>query len=218
LHHSIAQAERGGETVIAINPEGGAEERHRTNLFIAATLYTDGAGSVPVKVRNLSPGGAMIEGTQMPTSGAPIRLERGPLAVAGAVVWSAHRRCGLAFAHSVSVKEWMSPPQSPALRQRQAAEAAEQLLGTAFPVSPSPSAEALSADLQQAARLVEQLGDVLAADPDLLGRHQAELQSVDIVLQMLDAAAGLLQDRPGSERRMANLRRTAAEALRSPAG
>jgi hypothetical protein len=82
----------------------------RTNLFLAATLWGSDASPFPVRVRNLSPAGAMVEAAALPARGTLIRLLRGRLAIGGEVVWTAERRCGLAFAGSVSVRDWMSPP------------------------------------------------------------------------------------------------------------
>ena len=47
----------------------------RTNMFVMATIYAD-TGSAPVKVRNLSSTGALIEGEVLPPLGATVRLRR----------------------------------------------------------------------------------------------------------------------------------------------
>ena len=57
-------------------PEDRRDER--THLFVIGTLYF-GRSSAPVRVRNLSATGALIEGTSLPHVGTEIILRRGDL-------------------------------------------------------------------------------------------------------------------------------------------
>jgi hypothetical protein len=195
-----------------------ARDISRTNLFLAATLYPAGEGALPVKVRNLSPTGAMVEAATLPANGAAVRLRRGALHIAGGVVWSAGKRCGLAFRGTISVKDWMSPPAN-GDQQRVDAAVARLRSGSVPAVRDvvAPPSFSIAAELALVARLVDQLGDALAADDAVLQRHGVQLQSIDIVLQLLDATAGALAERPGCSRRLADLRASAEQALRSNA-
>jgi hypothetical protein len=87
---------------------------------------------------------------------------------------------------------------------------------------PAPTAHPADVDLARklelTARLVEQLGDTLSADPDMLLRHSLALQNVDIVLQLLAAAEGMLSKRPGSAARLAQLQASAEQALAARLG
>lgn len=78
----------------------------RSNVFLMAVLYS-GAGSTPVRVRNLSVGGALLEGARLPVEGAAAELRRGSLNAAGEVAWSQGGFCGLQFAGAVEVDEWI---------------------------------------------------------------------------------------------------------------
>ena len=188
----------------------------RTNLFLAATLFAGETGAVPVKVRNLSPGGALIEAATLPSSGSAIRLARGALGVTGAVAWAAGNRCGLSFDGAISVKDWMSPPVNGAQQRIDRAVSQLRSSGTTQLVSRrAGGCVTVTDEFQIMAQLMEQLGEALSADGELLVLHHVQLQKIDIVTQMLEATGGALAERPGSARRLADLRASAEQALRS---
>ena len=205
--------------MVAVQAGRAVEARNRTNLFIAATLFTGGGSGLPVRIRNLSPGGAMVEAPVLPGSGATIRLARGALHIGGAVVWVGDKRCGLAFEGSVAVKEWMSAPAN--REQQRVDEALWRVRSGSASLAESPAAAPTRlspADLAIVAELIQQLGTSLAADEDMLNRHTLQLQKIDIAVQMLGVAGDALQDGPDSARRLRDLRASAEQALRSPAG
>ncbi|MFL9842041.1 PilZ domain-containing protein [Sphingomonas sp. ST-64] len=83
----------------AHNSEDPASQRTaaRDSLFLAATLRIDGT-DVPVRVRNLSPGGLMAEYAARVTNGTPVEINvRGIGWTPGRIAWSAEGRIGVAF-------------------------------------------------------------------------------------------------------------------------
>src|SRR5437868_9655101 len=82
----------------------------RSNIFVIATLYASG-GSTPVRIRNISRMGALIEAAALPPCGEAVRLSRGSLSVAGQVVWAAGPRAGLHFTSHVAVADWLPSGQ-----------------------------------------------------------------------------------------------------------
>lgn len=78
----------------------------RSNVFLMAMLDV-GSGTYPVRVRNLSLHGALLEGAQLPREGTAVRLMRGSLCAAGDVAWQSDRHCGIRFNRSVNVNEWV---------------------------------------------------------------------------------------------------------------
>jgi len=54
----------------------------RSNIFVMATIYAPG-GSTPVRVRNMSRTGALVEAPVLPAAGSRVRLSRGSLTVVG---------------------------------------------------------------------------------------------------------------------------------------
>lgn len=68
----------------------------RAPVLLAATVEVSGA-RVPVKLRNLSEEGALIEGEQLPLEGATTFFERNDLRLRSRVVWVHGRYAGVAF-------------------------------------------------------------------------------------------------------------------------
>lgn len=87
-----------------IDPDSRASER--SNVFLSATLYSD-TGSFPVRIRNISPGGALLDGTNLPAIGSSIRLARAHLTAEGEIAWQSHDFRGLRFRSTVDVQEWV---------------------------------------------------------------------------------------------------------------
>jgi hypothetical protein len=63
--------------------------------------------SVPVRVRNLSAHGALLEGVDLPQEDVAIWLRRGSLCASGDVAWGDVRHCGIRFATAINVDEWV---------------------------------------------------------------------------------------------------------------
>jgi hypothetical protein len=68
----------------------------RSNVLMAAALELSGA-SLPVKLRNLSADGALVEGDNLPVEGTELVFKRQELSHAAKVVWVGGGRCGLSF-------------------------------------------------------------------------------------------------------------------------
>lgn len=91
----------------------GSESDNRTegrsNVFLTAALET-GAGSTPVRIRNLSSVGALVDGAVFPPAGAKVRLFRGPLKADGEIVWQEKTNCGIRFDQAINVVDWVQRP------------------------------------------------------------------------------------------------------------
>ena len=68
----------------------------RSNVFLAASIEVSGS-TLPVKLRNLSSQGALIEGDGLPVEGTEILFRRKNLSVKGRVAWVANDQAGVAF-------------------------------------------------------------------------------------------------------------------------
>ena len=68
----------------------------RSNVLLAASIEASGA-VVPVKLRNLSTEGALIEGDELPVEGSEVLFRRNDLALNGVVVWIDGKQAGVAF-------------------------------------------------------------------------------------------------------------------------
>lgn len=159
-----------------------------------ATVYS-AAGSTAVKVRDLSPNGALIEGNSIPAPPTTVRLCRGSLEIAGELVWCSAGRAGIKFNSAILVLDWLPRALAKSHQQRtdEAVQAAK-LARQAHPISPAnPDVrrfDRMSAcDLRELKDALESLAEDLAADPAIIERHLAKLQTLDLVVQALCSVA-----------------------------
>jgi len=68
----------------------------RSNVLMSASLELSGT-SLPVKLRNLSADGALVEADTLPVEGAAILFRKGDLSVRGRVAWAKTRHAGISF-------------------------------------------------------------------------------------------------------------------------
>jgi hypothetical protein len=196
-----------------IEPEKGPEDRAspRTNLLLAATAEVGGR-SLPVRIRNLSETGALLEGAGLPDAGMKLVVARGDLHVSAVVAWSVGGRRGVKFDGPTPVHEWTGgtkpkPLECTGLRDqrrvdalqaeaRTDAESGRALRASAPPAAASTLGTDLDArlahELGYVQRLLENLGDELIADLFLVQRHSQSLQSLDLVGQILGHVAAIL--------------------------
>lgn len=198
--------------------EEESRERPRTTLFLAAVLRFP-SGQIPVRIRNMSQSGAMVEAPALPLPGTPIELERGRLRVRGTMAWSVAGRGGLALQAAINVREWMAPIGSPGQ------QTVDQVVRAvrrgdpppSWPSAPPPPAarsSSLAGDLRLAIGLLEQLGDALALDPATVEQFGRELQNLDLCQQLLEALASVDEGKPPHGARLEDLRSTVRSALR----
>lgn len=187
-------------------------------MFLAAVLRA-GTEQAPVKVRNMSPKGAMVDTPLMAPPGTEVDLMRGALVVRGTVIWSSANRCGLRFLSEVSVKDWLAAPNQAqqqrvdeivALVKAGAIADHDGLAGLTDAPHEVRSQEQLVDDLGAVVRLMQDLEDELAGCDETVERHGVKLQNLDIAMQMLRAVAGELT--PGDIGQAANIGRL--ESLR----
>ena len=204
-------------------PQSGAEHRasHRTNLMLAATLVA-GSSVVPVRIRNLSVTGALLEGERLPPQGAAMVLKRGDLEIAAVVAWSGGNKCGVKFDTPTPVADWTGgkprPLECTGGRDQRRVDAiqAEARGGSPTPASTyRPAADhgearvgnldaRLADELAYVQRLLESLGDEFIGEPAVVQRHHRALQGLDIASQILAHIASVIvaEDREGAVERI----------------
>ena len=102
----------------------------RTHLFVAATLYADGA-SGPVHIRDMSLNGGHIEGALLPEVGTWVVLKRGSLEASGRIAWKDGKKGGIAFSGAIEVSDWMAKVREPQAKVDQMVRALKANRGTA---------------------------------------------------------------------------------------
>lgn len=174
-------------------PITGSEQRleRRSNMFVVAALHwpkaageTAAAAPVPVRIRNLSPNGALIEGARLPDVGTSVRLTRGHHSVAGELRWRGETHAGLQFSTPVKVADWLPASARSAGQQRVDQIVFEtKAAGAATGITPAgPGAP----DYAAIARALIAAGDELVGVPGLAESHPDALQAIDIAAQALN--------------------------------
>jgi hypothetical protein len=175
----------------------------RTHMFVVATLYV-GSASAPVRVRNLSPTGALIEAVGLPPAGSAVVLRRGPLESAGVVAWSGAGRAGLSFGSPVFVSEWL--PTKGNMRQAEVDRIAFGINQGACPAELAPakasagiasvpvalSPAAAIADLGALRTELLLLGEQLARDANVIAGHP-QIQLLDAAGQRIEKIIAVLR-------------------------
>lgn len=161
--------------------------RERTHLFLVATLSCDGACN-PVRVRNLSATGALVEGASLPPEGSDIALRRGALEAAGNIIWLEPGKAGLRFTGLVDVQAWLPFKESRLPTEVDPIAFGRKHAGYPKNATAAPAVEkaamtvpAAVAELLALRADLERLGGKLAADAMVLARHPE--------VKFLDAAA-----------------------------
>src|SRR5947209_7620163 len=78
----------------------------RSNVFLGAVLETE-AGRFPVRIRNISANGALVDASSLPSPGSRVRLLRGHLSVSCDIAWETPGHAGIRFRHAVNVEDWV---------------------------------------------------------------------------------------------------------------
>ena len=108
----------------------------------------------------------------------------------GEIVWCRGERAGVRFESSVSVTEWL-PGRSAIPPQQRVDEMVQRIKasGTGTSVSAATltlqSSEVSAAELTQMRIAIESLAEDLSADPQVVKRHMAKLQTLDLTAQIL---------------------------------
>ena len=76
-------------------------KNRRSNVLMSASLELSGT-SVAVKLRTLSPEGALVEGDRLPVEGASVLFRKGDLSMPGRVAWVNDRQAGVNFAQKLN--------------------------------------------------------------------------------------------------------------------
>jgi hypothetical protein len=213
-------------------PEGGpigagaAQPRAtRKNLMLAASIESAGTRA-PVRIRNLSETGAMLDGAALPAPGAALILVRADIQVPASVVWCEGGRCGIRFDNvAATVDEWITGKRTAVFQGQQGqarVDAIQNVVrsGAALPseagmprgmaVSPAELERRIAEEIIYVRRLIDTLGEELVEDPVMLQRHSRVLQNLDRASQVLDHLGSVL----GADDRVAAAKAVVMQDLR----
>jgi hypothetical protein len=170
-------------------PIGRANER--SNVFLTATLHF-GAQSFAVRIRNLSAGGALLDGSKLPGEGAKVHLRRAHLAAAAEIVWQMQELRGLRFSAEIDVHEWMRQREHVGQQRvdrvvdalRRTGVQTESMQGLAEDTPPH-------ADLESLCIALAQISERLANSPaltDAIAEEVLRLEAIILSLRQLTAS------------------------------
>jgi hypothetical protein len=91
---------------------------HRAPVLLGATIEVAGT-PVPVKLRNLSEDGVLIEGDRLPPEGSTCFFERKELRLKSRIVWVHGRYAGVAFARQLKSEEVLRHVPQPRAKVQQ---------------------------------------------------------------------------------------------------
>jgi len=179
---------------ISSEPEPPANLRGvpRTSLFVAATIIVDDQVD-PVRVRNMSPGGALLEGAVLPKPGNSFELVRAHLHVSARSMWVCGNQCGVSFGEAVDVAEWMTP-NAPTQQQRidalfhQARCNVETARKDRY-FTGDHEAGFAGDPVQTAVQLLDAMEEVLVLDPHMQMNHSDQMRALKKVLKLLRSPA-----------------------------
>lgn len=171
-----------GETRLA--DVSNNRSQSRSNVFLTATLDTGGAAT-PVRIRNLSSKGALVEAASLPPVGSRLRLLRGELQVNGEVAWAGAGQGGITFTGTIDVDRWVK--RAGHSGQQRVDGMVASLRGMGEAPSAAPAAPDLATVVAVSCAL-DQLCESLAATPEMsiqLGENLLKLDSIAQALRRI---------------------------------
>lgn len=178
----------------------------RTNLLLSGTIEALDI-KAPVRIRNLSETGALLEGAALPAIGHHLVLQRLQMEMGATVIWSANGRCGVRFDGLISVSgwregNWITPVVSNEQARADSIQAAvragllaathEGTLTQAAPGSRDIHVR-VAAELIVLKNILEKVSEQLSEDPAVLDLHGERLQDFDVACQALGRLADVLR-------------------------
>lgn len=206
-------------------PEREKRVLPRSSMFVGAVMRT-GTKQSPVKIRNMSPSGAMVETASSPYPGTQAELVRGRLSIRCTVIWATTSRCGLSFAAPAIVKDWLAAPAK--AEQRRVDDNIAIIRAGGLPTAGGAYVETslatahrfdhqLGEDLQAIISLLEELEDDLASSAETVERHALKLQNIDLAKQLVRGVAQVLSSdyeaKGNAAAKLRDLRIVCAQAL-----
>lgn len=155
-------------------------------MFVLASMDAP-AVSGPIKIRNMSLSGALVEGDALPGVGEHLRLRRGELTVSGRIAWRDAGKAGLRFEQDVEVSRWLPTAGGGQQKVDRAFHDLKSGAAEPAPVPAAPSAAPPTAreDALKVAEALDALADALSEDAAVVTKHASRLQSLDIASQFL---------------------------------
>ncbi|MBX7527341.1 PilZ domain-containing protein [Qipengyuania vesicularis] len=159
----------------------------RIDLFVRASVHSQPGAGV-VRLCNMSPIGALIEGESLPLVGYEVELRRGSMCVPGKIVWRSGDQAGVSFSERTIVEDWF-PDAQPQHSVDRAFQRIMDEMRERGPVrennAPLHNSYITADDMHRVAGSLDDLADALSEDMEVVLRLSEELQTLDIAAQLL---------------------------------
>lgn len=159
----------------------------RIDLFVRASVHSQPGAGV-VRLCNMSPIGALIEGESLPLVGYEVELRRGSMCVPGKIVWRSGDQAGVSFSERTIVEDWF-PDAQPQNSVDRAFQRIMDEMRERGPVrennAPLHNSYITADDMHRVAGSLDDLADALSEDMEVVLRLSEELQTLDIAAQLL---------------------------------
>ena len=156
----------------------------RSHVFLMAVLRA-GTMSCPVRVRNISIHGALLEGSGLPSERQMVALRRGSLCVSGQIAWIAGQHCGIRFSKPITVAEWVDRA-GPIGQQRIDAAAADFRRSSSSELVPEyPATQRIPVELEELSVRLFQACERIAELPGMSVELAEELLKIEATAHAL---------------------------------
>ena len=172
----------------SVAPDARRHERSDASIPVALHFSQKNA---PVVIGNLSPLGAMLQGSPLPSEGDPVHLVRGELCAEGTIIWCLDDRCGLEFATPIDLADWLAPASHAGQARvdeifallKAGAKAVE--VGEGGATGDKAKSSTLEDDLALLRTLLKNLKDDLSGSSETLDLHSSKLPHLDRAMEIL---------------------------------
>lgn len=152
----------------------------RANVFLSAVLDT-GSQIFPIRIRNISSHGALIDGKNIPDVGSSAVLLRGSLSAGGHVAWRGTGQAGITFDHAVNTTVWVAKPGHTGQQRVDEIVTAIKRSDPLQPSSPFKDSQTLPEISASLEAICKRLGTI----PEISDAFGEELVKLDAVAQSL---------------------------------
>lgn len=164
-------------------PDEDGRSDSRSNIFVAA-IISSAQFTGPVRIRNISRQGALIEGGALPSQGSRVRVSRGSLRASGIIAWSKANRAGIRFESVVAVADWL--PRGPRTQQQNIDEIVyAHKAGMTISAEPAVTPTDLQHELGQLEQMLRRAAEDFARDGLVCERHLDSVQLLDVAAEKL---------------------------------
>jgi hypothetical protein len=170
---------RAGSETRALQPDIDHRSQGRSNVFLSASLLIGGV-PLPVRVRNMSRHGALLDGGSLPQEGVRVRLVRGELSAEGEIAWQREGHAGIRFSGEIDVSAWVKKVGHSGQQRVDNAIAALRR-NDPLPANADPQAPSLARISQELQSICERL----ACSPTMMVEFGEELVKLDTLAQTL---------------------------------